>query len=336
MADDVVIRAEGLGKKYPRGWDLAHLRRKLYDNRLTRPVRGSIVRWMVSKRILRRILNKYYHMLSYEAKSLFHARYSKIFRSCGTLVPGEWMIEFLGHPVRLPLRSSLCWLDWDCALSVLGHDAEIKQTYEALIESDQRPSLFVDVGANYGTHSILFLAVGIPIIAFEPNPECYPQFQTVCGLNHLNGRWEQSALGKETGQIDLIYPEKETWLGSTCGNVVSRLRSGSIVVKRVPIRMLDDYLDEMPDGEILLKLDVEGSEIEVLKGASRLLRSRVTKIVFESNDIETRLGLFDLLAGFGYGIYPLPWRQLEENRTLRRDEFLRYDATNFMANRCAY
>ena len=327
-----MIRAEGLSKRYLLGQDLTHLLGKLYDNRLTRPVRRSIVRLMASDKAPRWILNRYYRALSYEAKSLFHSRYSKIFRSGDTLMPGEWMIEFLGHPIRLPLRSSLGWLDWDYALSVLGHDADIKQTYEALIESDQSPALFVDVGANYGTHSILFLAIGIPIIAFEPNPECYPQFQTVCGLNHLKGRWEQSALGKEAGQTDLVYPEKETWLGSTSGKVISKLRSRSVVVK-VPISTLDDYVDEMPDGEILLKLDVEGSEIEVVKGASRLLRSRAPKIIFESNDIEMRPDLFDLLTGFGYGIYLLPWGQLKETRTLRRDEFLQNDATNFMANR---
>jgi len=333
MADDGVIRAEGLGKKYLIGQDLAYLLGKLYDNRFTRPIRRSIVRRMASNRAPRWILNRYYRALSYEAKSLFHSRYSKIFRSGDTLMPGEWMIEFLGRHVRLPLRSSLCWLDWDYALSILGHDADVKQTYEALIKSDQRPALFVDVGANYGTHSILFLAVGTPIIAFEPNPECYPHFQTVCGLNQLDGRWEQSALGKEPGQIDLVYPEKETWLGSTSGKVISRLRSRAVAVKQVPIRMLDDYLDEMPDGEILLKLDVEGSEIEVLKGASRLLHSRAPKIIFESNDRETRLELFDLLTGFGYGIYLLPWGQLEETGTLRRDEFFQNHATNFMANR---
>ena len=89
----------------------------------------------------------------------------------------------------------------------------------------------------------------------------------------------------------------------------------------------------MPDGEILLKLDVEGSEIEVLTAASRLLLSRAPKIIFESNELETRPELFDFLTGFGYGIYLLPWRQLEKTGTMPRDEFLRNDATNFMANR---
>ena len=148
----------------------------------------------------------------------------------------------------------------------------------------------------------------------------------------MGGRWEQVALGKEAGQIDLVYPEKETWLGSTSRKVISKLYSRSVIVN-VLTRTLDDYLDEIPYGEILLKLDVEGSEIEVLKGGGRLLRSRRPKIIFESNDIETRPDLFDLFTGFGYGIHRLPWRQFKETRTMRRDEFLQEQATNFMASR---
>lgn len=258
MADDVVIRAEGLGKKYVIVRNFRYLLGKLYDNRLTRPVRRSIVRRMASKKAPRWVLNRYYRELSYDAKSLFHSRYSKIFCSNGALRCGEWMIEFLCRPIRLPLRSSSSWLDWDYALSVLGHDAEIKQTYETLVGSDQRPALFIDVGANYGTHSILFLAAGIPIIAFEPNPECFLQFKMVCGLNGLGGRWERSALGRETAQTDLVYPERETWLGSTSAEVISKFHPGSVAVIKVPMRMLDDYLPEMPNGELLLKLDVEG------------------------------------------------------------------------------
>jgi FkbM family methyltransferase len=247
-------------------------------------------------------------------------------------MPGEWIIEFLGHRIHLPLRSSFSWLDWGYALAVLGHDADIKQTYEALLKSDQCPVLFMDVGANCGTHSILFLAVGVRVIAFEPNPECFTQFQTVCSLNHFDGRCEQLALGKEAGQIDLVYPEEETWLGSTSVKVISKLNSRSVALN-VRVRTLDEYLDEIPSGEILIKLDVEGSEIDVLKGGGQLLRSRMPKIIFESNDAETRPDLFDLFTGFGYGICHLPWSQLKEMRTMGRDEFLQHRATNFMATR---
>src|SRR3954453_3735677 len=135
---------------------------KLYDNRFTRPLESSIVRSIARRNRSRRILNHYYGLLGDPAKSRFHARYAKIFRDQdgGRLAPGDWIVHFSDKVIRLPLRSSSLWLDWDSAISIVGHDIEIKQTYAELVKSDERPALFLDVGANYGTHSILLLSAG--------------------------------------------------------------------------------------------------------------------------------------------------------------------------------
>ena len=233
---------------------------KLSENRFTRPIKRLIVRSIATKNGPRTILNQYYGLLGDEAKSRFHARYSKIFRGQGALLAsGDWSIRFIDQKIRIPLRPSWSWLDWDYALSIIGHEIEIKQTYAALITSDQRPTLFLDVGANYGTHSILFLSVGVPVIAFEPNPSCFSQFQTVCELNGLTGRWEQVAIGDKVGEIELAYPEKETWLGSVSSDVVSTLKkSDGMIIKQVPLKKLDDYLSDARGDKVLIKIDVEG------------------------------------------------------------------------------
>src|SRR5262249_21129915 len=174
-----------------------------------------------------------------------------------------------------------------------GHDVEIKQTYAALITSDQCPVLFLDVGANCGTHSILFLSMGIPVIAFEPNPSCISQFQTVCELNGFRGRWEQVAIGNNAGQIELVYPEKETWLGSVSSCVVASLKkSDGMIAKQVPLRTLDDYLSDVPRDKVLIKIDVEGFEREVIEGASKLFQHCNPKVIFESNIAKLRPDLF--------------------------------------------
>jgi FkbM family methyltransferase len=314
---------------------LTYLFAKVYDNRYTRPAQRSIIRWFAARKVPRYLLNWYYRAISFERKSRFHSRYSKIFGPEHSIVPGQWTIDFLGRRIRLPLRSSLCWLDWDYGVSVLGHDAEIKQTYAELIQSDHCPAVFLDVGSNYGTHAVLFLAMGIPIIAFEPIAACFRHFQMVCELNDLSGRWESVALGKAAGKIKLVYPEKECWLGATSDKVISNLRSHFATLEEieVPLRRLDDYLDEMPEGEILLKLDVEGFEMDVLHGSSRLLRDRSPNVIFESNDMEMRPTIFDLLREFGYNVHPLPWRALGKSRVLSKHEFVLDSANNFIAVR---
>jgi hypothetical protein len=49
-------------------------------------------------------------------------------------------------------------LYWSIALQILGHDAPIKETYQALITSDQRPMLFIDVGGRlWDPHNSIFV-----------------------------------------------------------------------------------------------------------------------------------------------------------------------------------
>ena len=306
---------------------------KLSDNRFTRPFKRSLVRSIAIKNGPRALLNRYYDLLGDEAKSRFHARYSKIFRDYGIpLAPGEWGVNFINRNIRLPLRPSWSWLNWDSAVSIIGHDIEIKQTYAALVTSDQRPAIFLDVGANYGMHSVLFLSVDIPVIAFEPNPSCFSHFQTVCELNGLTGRWEQVAIGNKAGQIELAYPEKATWLGSVSSDIVPALKkSDGVITKQVPLKKLDDYLSDVPRDKVLVKIDVEGFECEVIEGASQLLADCKPKIIFESNNAKSRRDLLRLLGDCGYSVHPLPWGPSVASRSLGVDEFLTSTSTNFIA-----
>jgi FkbM family methyltransferase len=237
--------------------------------------------------------------------------------------------------VRLPLRPSWAWLDWELAISSLGHDFEVKQTYAALIRSDRSLSLFLDVGANYGMHSALFLSAGIPVIAFEPNRQCRDYFERVCKLNGLSGRWEEVAVGDRFGEVELVYPEHETWLGSVNLDVAANLRKGSnVLLDQVPLRKLDDYLDQMHRGEILIKIDVEGFECEVIRGASRLLRERAPKVIFESNKVETRAEIIELWRERKYEVFPLPYKPSTALHPLSTIQFLSSRMTNFIATPC--
>lgn len=307
---------------------------KLLDNRVTRPIKHSIVRSLAVSAGPRAVLNLYYNLLSDEAKYRFQGRYAKMFRAHDSvaLASGDWLVHFLDRDIRLPIRPSWSWLDWDVALSITGHDIEVKQTYAALINSPERPTLFLDVGANYGTHSVLFLSAGVPTIAFEPNRECFAYFQAVCQMNGLKGRWEQVAVGNKAGHIKLFYPTTETYLGSVSADVVSHMASShKLLVEQVPIKRLDDYVLNCAQGETLIKIDVEGYENEVIQGASRLLKNYRPKIIFESIDAKARKQSYQLLADSGYRIYSLPWHPSATVAHLRIGDFVISEASNFIA-----
>jgi len=185
-----------------------NLLRRLWENRFSRPIKRAFVRRLLSSGITRSLLNRYYDQLSFQSMERFFLRYGGTFSD--HVKDGTWHIYFAGRNLLVPLDDSLYW---SIALQILGHDAAIKETYQALITSDQRPVLFIDVGANYGTHTVLFLLHEIPVLAFEPNAECFGKFKSICDLNSLQGDWEMVALGNYVGEIELLYPERRTWMG---------------------------------------------------------------------------------------------------------------------------
>lgn len=303
-----------------------------FKRTIERQINPLLLRALASNSVTLAMLNKLYVQLNNEQKYRFHARYAKIFTWRGVISSGSWTIFFNNKELKLPLRPAWSWLDWDNATSIIGHDIEVKQTYADIVASDQRPALFLDIGANYGTHSVLFLSAGIPTIAFEPNTSCLAHFRTICALNGLKGPWEQVALGSQTGEIELVYPEKDTWLGSVSSDVIPALKDISPVISQtVPLRKLDDYLSEIPRDKILIKIDVEGFENEVIRGANRLMEFCCPKIIFESNNHHSRCELSNLFSDCDYSIYSLPWRPSYVSPCLTMDEFVNSSAKNFIA-----
>lgn len=128
----------------------------------------------------------------------------------------------------------------------------------------------VDVGANLGWFTMLMAAQVKPdgkVWAIEPMPPTLAALEENVGLNPtLNVTVLPLALGAEEGELDLHLFE-----GLPHGHAsASTLGRSDYESYRVPVRTLDALLD----GErapSFVKVDVEGSELDVLKGAERLL-----------------------------------------------------------------
>jgi FkbM family methyltransferase len=281
----------------------------------------------------RKMLNALYLELTYPQWHSFHHQFAKIFsgeqmRACN----GAWEVEFAGRRIRLPVTSDRLWLDWACALSVVGHEVEVKETYSSLITSARPPQLFLDVGANYGTHSLLFLSHSIDTITFEPNASCHGYFNDVCVLNNLQPRLEAVALGEDDGHVNLSYPEKDTWLGSTDESVIEKLvATQRLITETVEQRKLDDYFDELGTRRILMKIDTEGNECKVLQGSRRILMEKRPLIIVECWGGMARARLFDFLTAQEYRLAQLPWKPDKPNPLLGLSEFAESTALNYMA-----
>ena len=130
---------------------------------------------------------------------------------------------------------------------------------------------FADIGANIGSYTILASGVcGARTAAFEPDPDSFVTLSRNIALNLLDGlvTLRECALGPHEGQIEF-----------TVGlDTVNRVAADTVGPTRiVSMDTLDHALGtERPR---LIKLDVEGFESEILRGAKQTLTSPELKAI---------------------------------------------------------
>lgn len=141
----------------------------------------------------------------------------------------------------------------------------------------------VDVGANIGNHTLWFSIVcGLTVEAFEP--VFYRELTTNVRINRVRGvTVHRVALGDQRGTATHVGPH-------------GRLDSGR---GEIPVRTLDDYA---LGGVSLLKVDVEGMEPAVLRGAEETIRANQPVIFAEEWDDDPRWhdDIAKVLDGYGY------------------------------------
>lgn len=160
-----------------------------------------------------------------------------------------------------------------------------------------------DIGANKGSF-IYWLSRWVRhgrVVAFEPQPDLARRLADVCRATGLdNVRVEAKAVYSHSGNQDLFLPA-----GHQPGASLQRaaVEAESFTTLSVPLVSLDDYFDAN-DRIALLKIDVEGAELGVFKGAERILRQHAPLLVFECENRHLAPGsvgdVFSYLAGLGY------------------------------------
>lgn len=292
----------------------------------------SIVRKKAANSDKRKKLNNWYNSLDLDGQAVFQNLFCKIFRDRDSKVsPGYWQVHFRGKELRMPLRNEQLWLDWDNALSVTAHDPDVKETYQNLLDS-MPVNLFFDIGANYGTHSLLFLSQGVRTVSFEPNSTLNNNFESLCQLNNIEGTMENYAIGDRQGVVQLHFPVDATWLGTIVESEASVLKTAHQLTSiDVPLVTLDQYVTEKGIEPDLIKIDTEGNEINVLKGAKDLLIRKKPLVIFESNTRKERQAIWGFLAEVDYIICDLPFGKGEKKPFTAASAFISSPKFNFIA-----
>lgn len=152
-----------------------------------------------------------------------------------------------------------------------------------------RPNPIVfDVGACDGDYSsgVRAISPSARLFAFEPHPSSFERLKSA--LAGTGATLIQTALGDENGMIHFYdYADRDGTAHATIyKDVIHQIHKGTSKAIEVPIRRLDDLLPNLGVDHIdFLKIDTEGHELSVLRGAAKTIADgRVDAIQFEFNE----------------------------------------------------
>jgi FkbM family methyltransferase len=165
-------------------------------------------------------------------------------------------------------------------------------------------SHFIDIGANIGNHTIGLQNCFLHCHAFEPNPRTFRLLKANTA-EKANVTCYSVALSDVAGEadfdLDFVNSGKSHIVASELANTVA-LNASLIKVKT---EKLDIILDPYPRIGFI-KIDVEGHEMEVLRGATNILREQKPPLLLEvlASEIHGgRAACLDFLRDIGYDIF---------------------------------
>jgi len=176
----------------------------------------------------------------------------------------------------------------DYSSRILKLYGELEPTTGAFLLAHMPPDgVFLDIGANAGFFSLL-LAKHFPkgrVIAFEPNPPIADLLAESIMENDLADRIElhRLAVSDQNAVLQFLVEESNSGHSRLAGGV----SSASMQVEAV---ILDEWLPpKLGEARVaVVKIDVEGAELRVLKGMRTLLEAHRPALVVEGYDEHLR------------------------------------------------
>jgi FkbM family methyltransferase len=152
--------------------------------------------------------------------------------------------------------------------SELRRRTTLAEAFQQLNRVNVRPATVIDVGVAYGTPELYASFPDAAFLLVEPLREWEPNLRELAGK--LGGRYELVAAASVPGTVRIRVPE-------VSGHSTIYPKDGSgldhgWVEREVPKARLDDLVSNHAlEPPYILKVDVEGAELDVLQGAPEVL-----------------------------------------------------------------
>jgi FkbM family methyltransferase len=183
--------------------------------------------------------------------------------------------------------------DASVAIALGTHERAVQ---DALVRHLEAGAVFFDVGANRGALTLLggrLVGEGGTVVALEPLPENATALRANVALNLLeNVRVVEAAAGAVDGTARLYRAADHS---------AASLMQPTADAIDVAVVALDDAIDraELPAPDVL-KIDVEGAELDVLRGLERQLRARHPVVICELHGTKDAFERY--MTGLGYRV----------------------------------
>ena len=179
------------------------------------------------------------------------------------------------------IQSALNKLGWEVRRYYLSDMAQLCSFLE-----QQRIDLVLDVGANIGQFGERLFQAGFQgrLVSFEPLSSAHMKLSETAKRYSKWSVAPRAAVGRQAGEtvINVSANMVSSSLLPIRGEHVDSAPSSRYVgTETVKVISLEDYLNESDGTRIFLKLDTQGFEFEVLKGAEKLLASSIVGVQTE-------------------------------------------------------
>jgi FkbM family methyltransferase len=275
----------------------------------------------VSSKVSRELLNR---QLAKREYTLSHWL-DRFFRDAEVHGEFTWRYQFGGKTILLPVDERIP-RSWRAALAMHNHEPEVTRFWLEYLNIHAN-GVFFDIGANYGIHSYRFLSHGYQCVVFEPQAECVSFIRRVCSLNGWSPVIVQEVVCERAGAV-AFYQSESTWFSSRMPEWVVQCGEEPVRVEKDGIT-LDEFCAARSLYPTLIKIDVEGGELQVYQGAQEVLRLHHPTILSEIlPQGENREAVWDSLAPHGYSAFGLGRDSVTGIRD--RNEFEASASTDFV------
>lgn len=165
----------------------------------------------------------------------------------------------------------------------LGAASDVQiQSIAKKLYAEGRRGCFVDIGANQGRIIVNLQALGFDLsyLGFEPQVSAAAYVQELIRANELSRHnIIAAALGAENTMLTLYTSSDADVTATTTLSAYSKQRYTQTTL--VPVLTTDSQLGHLDDDIFVVKIDTEGSEIDVLRGMERTLREKAPPVYFE-------------------------------------------------------